>query len=302
MTISNEIMRTLRKWKLLSTPQLLSLLNQSNATNPHSFSSALKRLKKRGAVHYLRVNHDHLNFHPLWEKRWKLLEASKGVEKSIALQRTGLRHHLELVELYLHFKREISNLTIVPNITSQKISSVKSFGQRVHAPDLTVKLDGTRELYIEIERTIKSPERYRAKWGAYEGSRQVSKCLYVLEDSEHIYPIQSYTESFFQRSFCRKPFSIAFTTLEGVKESSRSARVSAISVSGTEVIPLSMYLEVDPIGAPLTDQPKNFSPPTNCNSVAFPALRADSSPPTISNEWVCKQTGERSRLEELPKP
>lgn len=286
---------------MLTTTQLKKFLDQSSQVRNGTFHVTMTRMRNSGEVSTVIVPRNSLNFHPRWIKRSKMLSALNFKDRGRAFFSTGLSHHVQLADLFLCWSQQYPDLDITPNVTTQKTTASVSLANKLQVPDLSICLADSQELYIELERTLKGSQKYLEKWGAYEASPNVCGCLYFVDDTNHIQPLTKLASKFFRRTFKPKDFFIGFLSFADFVAYSFSCSVNVIGVHCSGSTPLDSLIESvsNPVSNPLSG--KNFSPPTIQEQRAFSALRADSSPPTISNEWVCKQTGERSQLEELPK-
>ncbi len=205
-TLRYRISELLKRWKMLSTPQIRELLALNDEVNDLSLFTVLKRMKKSADIHSLRVGNLHLNFHPFWKARMELLEKTEATKRLETLRACGLLHHLQLTGVFLEWKREFPHLEALPNVSSYRNVATSRLNGKLSAPDLVLKFSPSSSIYIEYERTLKSDSRYRQKWGIYEDDGSVKTCLYWLEETSHQPALEQLAERFFDRSVGRDDF------------------------------------------------------------------------------------------------
>lgn len=291
----DRIRDVLGTWKMISTSDLKLLLHRAPSFNQRTFEWSLLRLRKKGEIYSLRIGSQILNFHSKWKKRYALFLKNPSQRRELILRETGLFHHLELLRIYLEIRKEVPSWIAYPNLSNQSCAFTKSIQGGRLFPDLILRQTPTSSaLYIEVERTLKSEKRYRERWRSYERDRAIYGCLYWLEDPSHLGPLVELSKAFFDRKSGRAEFSLSFVLDEQFRQGRLGAPIYRVGLNRHEETLLREILQ-GPVPAPVAiPYSKSFSPPTTEYPWPISALRADSSPTTISNEWVLKDVREES--------
>lgn len=293
-SLREQIEEMMSRWKMLSTPQIRELLSQETTVNDQSFFTVLKRMRRASDIYSIRLGALHLNFDPLWKDRRNNLQLQSTKERSNYFRASKLLHHHELTEVFLDWKREFPHIEALPNISTHSDVASKSIGGKLGVPDLVIRLSPFSSLYIEYERTLKSSRRYEIKWWTYEDDPSVKTCLYWLEDPSHLPALEKEAETFFRRTIGREDFFLGFISTEAFKQSRFDASARLYSLKGCLERSLKELLGPAPLPVPEVSKSENFSPPTTEYPWPISAHQADSSPTTITNEWVLKDVREES--------
>lgn len=285
----DRIRDLLATWKMISTSDLKLLLHRTPEFNQRTFEWSLLRLRKKGEIYSLRIGPQILNFHSKWKKRYALFLKNPSQRRELILRQTGLFHHLELLRIYLEVQKEVPDWIAYPNLSNQSCAFTQSIQGRRLFPDLILrKTPASSALYIEFERTLKSEKRYRERWRSYERDRSIYGCLYWLEEPSHLGPLLELSKAFFDRKSGRAEFHLSFVLDVQFRQNRLDTQIYRVGLNRREEISLREVLQ-GPVPAPVAiPYSKNFSAPTTYDDLAISALRANSSPPTSSNDWVLK--------------
>lgn len=288
-----QIKELLRTWKAIPTTNLRQLLSQSSTFNQRSFEWALSQMRRRQELHTLRIGRDYLNFSSAWKKRFILLHSVPPHRREATLEATGLQHHFELLEIFLLLKRKFSTLNAYPNLSNQTSIFSRSLQGGKQFPDLVLRENiHSPSIYVELERNLKSEKRYLEKWRAYERDRNVYACLYWLTESSHLRFLLKLVREFFDRRSGRSSFFLGLVTMEAFQTKGFDSRVILVGLNEDREVGLQEILSGPVSKHVASPNQKIFSPPTTEDDWAISALRANSSPTTISNEWVLKDVRE----------
>lgn len=223
------IIKALNKWRAASTRQLVSLIQPSSPQETTRLKRSFNRLRRRRLISTVKYQREFLNFHYEEERRYKNLLRTAPELKAEYVSKSGLKHHLEIVDLFLLLQRESPNLKMFDNpLTAlNHFSTIKKEGRTIRcAPDLSIIcpwLTDTKLLYVEFERSQKAYARYNDKWMAYEFDDLVDRVFYVIENECLQKRISENLRKYFYKAYMANDFFIAYVLYDDLKKHGLSA-------------------------------------------------------------------------------
>lgn len=238
----------LEDWRMASVTQLRKEAELSLRVSEDALRVMLSRLRDAQMIRSCRMGEETVVFDVSLKKRADYIETLSSGTRASFLKRSGIHHHLLMVDLAQDLRQLNSDFLIQGNVLSESHSSTYSAHEeffRKHAPDLTLSDRSNPQsllCYLEVERTLKAEVRYHAKWSAYETDENVSVVLYWLYDRRLEKRLQDLMERFFRRSLGDRAFSIG-TVLQSEFEIQKSnTPVKLYSIGQKKLISLQELL------------------------------------------------------------
>lgn len=181
MSASDAIINWIRLWKCTNSTILQKLTINLQGRKEAAYLQALKRLKKAGAFHSVRVGAEAFYFHDSYKHHLEKLKEMDPPLRNSYLEKTGIRHHVEVQNVWTWM--QIVNARIRGKLFIEGPEDLKSqFRSGISKkPDLALVGNGC--VPVEVERNVKSKERWHEKWLEYECDPNVLGCLYFVSDT-----------------------------------------------------------------------------------------------------------------------
>lgn len=180
-SISEAVLNWLRYWKCTTSSILQFQLIDGQLRSKDAFDQGLKRLKKTGSFHSVRVGSEAYYFHDAYKKHYEALEAMNPTLRSAYLETNGIAHHIDIQNAFLW-------LRMMTMKTKGKVFAVGPRGfQSQFRSGLDVQEDlgivgAVGHIPIEVERNQKTQKRWQEKWLEYECKDWIPGCIYLVND------------------------------------------------------------------------------------------------------------------------
>lgn len=244
LSCSELVLQTLSLWRLASTRQLHALLHTHCDQREELLKRSLNRLRRRGLIRSFKLGREFLNFSLEEEFRFQRLLKENPENRQSYFSRSGIKHHLECLDLYLLLTEHLPNLKIFSNpLSSIEFHSKANgnYGVIRCAPDLALMgswKEQPRMIYVEYEKNQKAHRRYEEKWEAYELDELVDRVLYVAESEILFHRLNQMLRQYFRRSYSFDNFAIGVTTWEHIEKEFLRAPCQVFGAGETKSIQL----------------------------------------------------------------
>lgn len=196
---SDTILNWLRLWKCTNSTILQKLVTGLHGRSEAAYLQSLKRLKQTGLYSSVRVGAEAYYFQDSYKNHSEKLAALDPLLRKEYLESSGLRHHIEVQHVWLWtqvINARIKGLLFIEGPDGLETKFRAGISKK---PDLCLVTNfGT--VPIEVERNIKSKERWFEKWLEYECDPDIPGCLYFVSDHETCDALHRNFLSFFEQA------------------------------------------------------------------------------------------------------
>jgi hypothetical protein len=215
-SLADHILLWIRRWKITNSKILQKLLCGTGKRSKHAYHQAIKRLMLAEAFLNVRVKGTAYYFHKSQEKHWKQMINMDKALRTEYMETNTIAHHIAVQDTFtLLCAMRFSIDGVLPIIGPEGLRSGFK-GEFEREPDLSI-VGSNGEIAIEVERNVKSRDRWREKWLEYECDPKNHGAIYFVAEDETLYNClrTAVSEFFIAAKERSSPFWIGIALMEG---------------------------------------------------------------------------------------
>lgn len=251
-TIAGCIRAFIGKWKIASTAMLYERAFQSPISSG-GLKITLHRLRQNGEILSCRIGNQSYHFHPIYRRRFEVLQSLPVGARWMRANKWGFSHHLEATEFGFEFERLFPDFSISTNVFSDFVSFAEgtgSYGNSRYCPDISLSYSRgelRRFIYVEYEKHSKTKERYLQRWLAYHHEPKLRACLYISNDPNLEYRLERLIDAYMRTTRQRTGFSMGVLESRTSQTLSQETRVTELGKGLNRMVSLNEFLNSDQI-------------------------------------------------------
>ncbi len=267
MTLTDCIRSFIGKWKIASTAMLYERAFPS-PISAGGLKVSLHRLRQNGEILSCRIGNQSYHFHPIYRRRFEVLQSLPVGARWMRANKWGFAHHLETTKFGFQFEKLFPLFSISTNVFSDYVSFAEGTGyngNHRYCPDISLsysKGELRRFIYVEYEKHSKTKEKYTKRWIAYHNEPKLRSCLYITDDPNLEHRLEQMIETYMRTTRQRPNFSMAVMEPVRPNELTPQTQVKELGKGLNRSLSLDEFVNSDMI--PSRNRP-NFSNKTFLN-------------------------------------